>query len=98
MGKSSAAHLPVSYTNIPQITLPKANVDVPPLPVDSPLRHETRPLVETLKDVHEWLTHALGLLEDGAVDSGTTKWISWAACYANKLAFASHSIDNGFPF
>ena len=71
MEKYSIAHLPVSYT--------KDKVDIPPLPVDSPLRFETRPQAETLKHVREWLTHVHGLLEDGVVDSGTTKWISWAA-------------------
>ena len=85
MGKNNVAHLPVSYTNIPQINLPKDSVDVPPVPVESSLRPETRPLTETLKDVYEWLTHAHGALEVWAMDSCTTKWISWAAYFANKF-------------
>ena len=85
MGNNSVAHLPLAYTNIPQITLSKDNIDVPPLPVNLPLRPDIRPLANTLKDMYEWLANAHDLLDDKTVDFGTKKWISWAAYYANKI-------------
>ena len=85
MGKNSVTPLPVSYTNIPHINLPKDNVNIPILAVQSPLIPETRPLVETLEDVQEWLKYAPDHLGDEVVQSEFTKWISWAAYYANKL-------------
>ena len=43
MGNSNVAPLLASYTNLPPIALSKENVDVLRLPVETPLRPETRP-------------------------------------------------------
>lgn len=62
MGKNNVDQLPTSYTSMKQITLPKEDVFVPPLDIDSELRPQIPPLNETLTSANDWLNHEHRLL------------------------------------
>ncbi len=81
-GKKNVEHLPVNYTTMQHIALPKEDVYVPDLNIDSELRPHVRPLNETLESAYDWLTHAHQLLQKETLDQND--WISWAAYNAVK--------------
>ena len=50
------------------ISLPKEDVYVPTLNIDSELRPHIRPLNETLESAHDWLTYAHQILQKETLD------------------------------
>ena len=86
MGKTSVMLLPISYTNMEDVALPKSEDYFVPSTSDITKQHPfptCRKLPDFLKDETDWLEHVENTIEKGVLDDDD--WISWAAYFASIL-------------